>query len=266
MSVTDGTDGAQEGTAMSDTGALDQGASTGASAESTGEPSPCSEVHPEHLLLQAQADIEALSHLREVRGNLTITGGVTSLQGLGCLETVRGSLLIEQTQGLQDLTGLDRLADIGGQLVVTRNPNLQSLEGLSSLRFVSVIRLVRNGLTTLGLSHLQAAKTIVIGECALEGDPRSPAGEPLLEDFDGLESLLALQSVEVYDSPMLASLSGLEAFAERGGSLGSLQLWLNETLDAAAVAAVTDAFDGVHVDVCGNEDENADNCFCPPPS
>ncbi len=240
-----------------------ESSSSGPLGESSGEPSPCTEVHAGDLVLEGQADNEALSRLREVQGNVTITGDVTCLEGLGCLETIRGSLLIQRTQGLHSLAGLDRLAEIGDVLWVTNNADLESLEGLTALRFVAVIRLGGNRITSLGLSQLQAVDTIAIGDCFYDGTHAT--GEPLLEDFDGLQSLLAVVHVQIYDAPMLRSLSGLEAFAERGGALGLLTLWRNAELDPAAVADVVDASVGLNVDACGNQGEPTDACSCGPP-
>ena len=204
--------------------------------------------------------MEAASLLREVSGNVIITGDIASLASLGCLETIEGALSIRDTQGLRDLAGLHAVTDIGGQLSIHGNPELESLAGLSNLRYASWIHLSGNGITHLGLDRLQATNSIAIGDCLPEG-----TGEPLLEDFDGLESLLALSSVAVYSSPRLTGFSGLQAFAQRGGSLNILKLWFNEQLDPEAISEVTEAFKGVSVDTCGNGGDNQDECFCPPP-
>ncbi|MGH1345328.1 MAG: hypothetical protein ACRBN8_27445 [Nannocystales bacterium] len=250
--------GATEGSGM-----VPEASTQGASEETGGESSVCTEVHIGDLVLSTQDDVEASARLREVQGSLTISGNVASLAALGCLETIAGGLTVDETRGLRNLEGLGQLADVGGWLTATSNPDLESLEGLSSLRFVSWIYLGRNGLTHLGLSDLQAAEGIVVGGCSLDGARDS--GEPLLVDFDGLDALLALGVVAIYESPMLMRLSGLEAFAQRGGQILSLSLWFNEQFDLGSVTDATDLFEGTHIDACGNEGQSTERCFCPPP-
>ncbi len=238
-----------------------ESSTTQASSDTSGASSPCPEVLEGDLILETQEDVEAASLLREVNGNVTITGDITNLESLGCLETIQGYLSIRDTQGLLDLAGLHAVTDIGGQLGVYDNPELETLAGLSTLRYASWIHLSGNGITHLGLDRLQATNVITIGDCLPES-----TGEPLLEDFDGLESLLALGAVEIFGSPRLAGFSGLQAFAQRGGSLNRLKLWFNEQLEPETITEVTEAFGEVSVDVCGNGGGSQDECFCPSPS
>ena len=234
--------------------------SASASSTDSGGATPCSEVVEGDLELDAQADLEAVRSVREIEGTLAITGSVVDLEALGCLESIRGSLQIHDTAGLGDLSGLEGLTHVGGQLWVARNPDLASLDGLSSLRFASWINLSHNGITHLGLPALQATDSITIGDCLPEDE-----GEPLLEDLDGLDALLALTTVSVHHAPNLAALSGLQAFAERGGSVAIVKLWFNEQLDPATIDALTDADPGISLDACGNAGQSTERCWCPPP-
>ncbi len=117
-----------------------------------------------------------------------------------------------------------------------------------------------NGLTELGLHALQATDGITIGDCL-----STDGVDSMLQDFDGLESLLAIGRVSIHHSPQLTSFSGLHDFAERGGSLVSVRLWFNEQLEPEAIDAVDDAFGGLILDLCGNAGEDPKQCFCPPP-
>lgn len=259
--VASSTEAPSAGSSLTSDSVADSTSSSVSTDDGSGEPSPCTESHVGDLVLATQADVEAQGFLREVQGTLTITGAVTSLDPLGCLETIRGHLYVQETHGLQDLIGLGRLAEIGGQLHATQNPGLQSLAGLTSLRFIQVLRLSQNGLTSLELSDLQAAGEIVIGGwCGAGGE-----GEPLLEDFDSLDSLLAISRVTIYDSPSLTGLSGIEAFAERGGSMSGLELWFNEQLAPGLIAEVANTFaQHVYVDACENGGETDNPCSCKP--
>ena len=140
------------------------------------------------------------------------------------------------------------------------NAELESLAGLESLRHAAFILVSGNGLTHLGLPALQGSDGITIGDCFSDDGVDS-----MLEDFDGLESLLAVGSVSIHHSPQLTSLSGLQDFAQRGGSLPTLRLWFNERLEAETIDALNDAFGGLVLDVCGNEGDSPRECSCPPP-
>lgn len=219
----------------------------------------CPDVLAGDLRLDTAQSVEAARGIRHVTGSVFITGEVESLEPLGCLESIDGALSINATS-LRDLGGLEALTEIGDQLWVHANPELESLGRLQSLRFAASIRMSGNGLTELGLSQLQGTREIVIGDCISDDGVDS-----MLQDFAGLESLLGIGTVSIHHSPELTALSGLHAFAERGGSLSILRLWVNEQLDPATISELSDAFGGVSLDVCGNAGDDPEKCFCPPP-
>ncbi|MBL4689215.1 MAG: hypothetical protein JKY37_31775 [Nannocystaceae bacterium] len=218
----------------------------------------CAEIYEGTLVLEGQAAVDAMGQLGEVTETLTISGEVTNLSALGCLRTVRGELRVTDTSGLQGLSGLSVLSELGS-LRVTDNPDLVSLEGLDALRFVPRIALHGNGLTTLGLSQLQAANNLTIGECSVQ----APRGEPLLTDLDGLESLLAIGNVSVYGTPRLTNVSGLRSFAERNGVLPSMLFWFNAALESELVIGLADELGAYSASTCGNLGEDPRRCACP---
>lgn len=84
-------------------------------------------------LIEDMEDVEGLAGYPVVSGNLTINGSVTSLDGLQCLTTIEGSLVIGSTD-LVTLDGLNSLETINSSLFITSNESLEDiLSGLESL-------------------------------------------------------------------------------------------------------------------------------------
>ncbi|MCP4198012.1 MAG: hypothetical protein GY762_12760 [Proteobacteria bacterium] len=126
-------------------------------------------------------DLARLAGCREVVGNLIIGGtSLSSLEGLECLTTVKGSLSITSNQNLSNLKGLEQLssigrdlriefntalidlkgfekvAGIGGYCSISNNPSLQSLDGLIGLHSIgSYVSIIGNqSLTSLSIPSL----------------------------------------------------------------------------------------------------------------
>lgn len=69
-------------------------------------------------------DLTRLAGYTELYGNLTIIAeGVTSLEGLECLETIMGDLEITGTK-IENLDGLNNLTQLGGRLIIRNNNEL----------------------------------------------------------------------------------------------------------------------------------------------
>ncbi len=88
------------------------------------------------LTLRSQTDIDGFN-FTEVTGNLTINdvtaGDITNLDGLSELSQIGGNLTITSNATLTSLSGLDALTDIGGFLDISANTSLASLNGLEML-------------------------------------------------------------------------------------------------------------------------------------
>jgi hypothetical protein len=73
----------------------------------------CDETLPMAPTIATQADVDKLSKVRRIVGDLRISGtGITSLASLKCLRQIDGALLIDRT-GLPDLDGLEKLTFVG---------------------------------------------------------------------------------------------------------------------------------------------------------
>jgi hypothetical protein len=77
-------------------------------------------------------------------GNLTITGSVTSLVGLGNIEYISGTLSI-YSSNITSTTGFTNLNKIGGSFYLGYNQNLLSINGWQALEYVGgIVSIVAN--------------------------------------------------------------------------------------------------------------------------
>ena len=179
---------------------------------------------------------------KAVRGDLRITGVVTTLEPLAALRSVSGTLAVESAPELDSLDGLERLHavsdlvlsqnaeldDIGalGSLKAVRtvtvksNPELENLRGLEGVHALERLTIERNGIFTLkGLGNLQRVDVFV-----LEKNRR-------LVDARALSGVLEAGEVVLVDNSRLAGYSGVlpnlrrrPSFAEvRGNPLSALE-------------------------------------------
>lgn len=154
------------------------------------------------------SDLEPLSQLRLVDGELRVTSYLGSLAGLEALESV-DALTIQNSNmsSLEPLRSLRRIDNNGrvrtGMLQLTQNPGLTSLAGLGSIEELEGVEISENlALTTLAGLNVPAQLSTV-----------SIRSNPLLTDVVGLANLQLVETMEIEDSPSLPSL----------GSLSSLQ-------------------------------------------
>ena len=257
-------DATSAATAESTTTSATDTSSDSSGSATTGDASPCVDVHDGDLLVDDTTDLATLVTIREVTGSVTISRSELSLvdlSTLGCLERIGGNLIVDETPVLADLTGLGRLSYLGKILIVQRNADLTSLEGLDSLRYVPYIH-VNSGpsLERLGLHALQAVDTITIGSC--DSDASLPGSVPSLSEIDAMDEMLSLGRLEVFGPNTLTSLDGLRELAERRVHVGSLRFWMNPDLPIAEIDDVAGAL-GASIDACANLGQPVEDCFCP---
>ncbi|MBN2718475.1 MAG: hypothetical protein JXX14_21705 [Deltaproteobacteria bacterium] len=130
--------------------------------------------------LRITADSSAninLPNLKSVSGNLLIVGNdspsptsLTTLTGLGALESVGGTLYIQNTALLSDLSALTSLTSVGA-LNIAGNASLTSLSDLSWLTTVSSLWITDNPvLSNPGLDSLSS----LTGDFAIYSNPALP--------------------------------------------------------------------------------------------
>jgi hypothetical protein len=201
---------------------------------------------------------------KAVRGDLRITGAVTSLGPLASLRAVSGTLVVESTPELDSLDGLEQvhavsdlvlnhnaeLDDIGalGSLKAVRsvtlkgNPELGSLRGLEGIEALERLTIEQNGIFTLrGLGNLQK-----VGVFILEKNRR-------LVDARALSGVQSAGEVVLVDNSRLAGYSGVlpnlrhrPSFADvRGNRLCALE---TAHLTATPNASSPSRFSGIDTD------------------
>jgi len=104
---------------------------------------------------------------------------ITNLYGLNVLDSIGGSLIIEQNDQLISLNGLDSLNSIGGDLIIQYNYYLNSLDGLQNLETI-------NG--DLNVVYTDAA-IIALNSLDSVGGNFMLGGNNNLTDLTGLENL-----------------------------------------------------------------------------
>jgi len=150
---------------------------------------------PEHILHgslltsgpDAEQDLAAVAHCREIRGSLRIMrANVTHVSALAALEAVAGDVRLDGNSSLGNIDGLQNLRTVGKDLLIRSSPELRSLDKLQNL-------------TTVGR-------------------------DLWLEDLDvgtlaGLDSLFAVGGDLLFRRMHFADLTGLSSLASVGGKL-----------------------------------------------
>ncbi|TPV93049.1 MAG: hypothetical protein B7733_22550 [Myxococcales bacterium FL481] len=140
------------------------------------------------ILIETQAQLDALAGCRVVEGSLKIHGGdVHTLAPLADLECVSNRLYIEGLWGqppprLTTLDGLEKLSEVGWGLTISGLPELADVSALGQLHHVdrSVQFRDLDALESLhGLERLRDAGSLIIADL------------PILRDLKGLSGLTA---------------------------------------------------------------------------
>jgi len=203
-----------------------------------------------------ELSLTALSHLRQVRGDLEIVG-VSSFAGLEALEQV-GNLRLSQL-GSTDLTALSQLRRVlwessgkgSGFIDIRENPNLQSLAGLEGVTVWSDLQLLDNPTlaSLVGLSGPPFPGLVNLTKLPALRDVRAldfaSTIQTLYISYTGLESLEGLTlgatiSINVEHNPALESLNwlgGLRSvdFLRIQGNDSLIEIYLSKLEQARAI-------------------------------
>jgi hypothetical protein len=168
--------------------------------------------------LETDRDVQAFAGCGAVRGDLKISGAVTTLAPLASVQSVSGALEVESALELDSLDGLEQLRsvsdlvlagnaeldDIGAlgsleavrSITLAKNPELRDLRGLESVRELERLTIEKNGIFTLrGLSNLEKVGVLRLENNRLLNDARSLSG--------------VLDADEVVNNSRLAGYSGI---------------------------------------------------------
>lgn len=171
--------------------------------------------------------LSGLSHIKTVGSNLTLSGlmSINSLAGLESLDSI-GGLTVRYCKGLTDIVGLGHLNSIGGSVMIEHNDNLISLSGLSSLIEIKGELNLRsnesltnmnglNSLTSLGGITLKRNPNFTIEPNFVFGLDSIPGKvlfyeQPGITDLNILTGIKSIGRLYIYDCQDLVSLNGLE--------------------------------------------------------
>jgi len=189
-------------------------------------------MHVGNINLAAGDDTDWLKCVNVVVGDIFVDGAVDAgaLAGLVDLQVLAGVLTINDNPVLTDLGPLACLRS-AGEVQILGAPALTDMSALAGLEDTRLIFLRATGLTGLpelpaltGLQRLMLFGNPALTDLTGAGTWKISSDEfalavrdnPVLADLVGVEGLFAqakdasLLSVEVYDSPALTSLAGLE--------------------------------------------------------
>lgn len=246
------TGGGDGGSSLTGAGSLSGGADS-----SFGTDAGCFEVVDGALSVDEGTDLEWLSTVREVTGQLTILSfsGTRDLGELRCLQSVGGAMAVRGNPNLESLAGLEMIRDVDDFLIVTENPRLRTLD--IPLERVRRLQVSSNpSLESLGLSMVQEMELLEVGyiNCPEFPDPETGltpvigGDNPLLQGVDGLESLRSDSVFLIAGQSGLVSTEGIVEVAESyqqqfpDGQVGvQSKFWGNPSLSEAEVSRVFDA-------------------------
>ncbi len=193
---------------------------------------PCGGVLEGDFAVENTADLETLAGYSQITGSLAIEEtGLSSIEGLECLTSIGGDLVIRENSQLGSLTGLDGLAHVGGNVRIVLVP-ITDLDGLGSLAWVGEsFRLTDCGQLD-SLAGLDALSAIGLG--------LRIASNSSLTSLDGLEGLDWLGfEIDIHSNPSLADLGGLADIGFLGLG-GRITVAGNASLATCAAVAVRD--------------------------
>jgi hypothetical protein len=131
---------------------------TAGESTDSGDPSvPARRCPPPDGAIKSDAELEAYAGCTTIEGSVQIEGpGVGSLVALQHVEEIEGSLLIGQDTALRSLEGLGALRTLGGSLVLQNNAELTDASALSGLTEAHSLIAFGSPL----LTHLPVAATV----------------------------------------------------------------------------------------------------------
>lgn len=227
------------------------------------------------MSIASDADIASLEDVRVVSGALEVTGDVSSLAALHCLEVVEGPLIIEGTTELEDLSGLENLA-AAESLTLKFNDSITTTRGLGLERLFAkptALSSSSNGsrseiwgnhvLTDVRFESLREGGAFFFGRCgpAGVGVGNDALVELTASTFPVLDSAVLLY---LTSHPSLRSLDGLIGTLAAQSSFVLVQFFDNPELDSSLLRDLWESsgLDGGMLSTCGNMGDT-EVCDCP---
>lgn len=125
-------------------------------------------------------DTQGMSNLVKIGGSLSVTGKLSSINGLVSLTTINGNLSISETD-MSTISGINQLQTINGDIEISNNSVLKNISGFNCLTNCANISITDNS---------------------------------KLEDISGLNGLTNCTNISITDSPNLYNFESLETAAQ----------------------------------------------------
>jgi Receptor L domain len=183
----------------------------------------CDDVLATAPTIATQADVDKLSKVKRIVGNLQISGtGITSLAGLKCLQQLDGSLLINNTS-VTSLQGLEALTFVSSNNYYTYGVQVTNNSLLDTASLPSVLA-VGTGQNNYYQSLLQITSNPVLSSFA--ADAIESAGLNFVSNGAAstgtaisMAALKSAQSITIQQNPALKDVAGFGALERVVGAL-----------------------------------------------
>ncbi|HET7546094.1 MAG TPA: hypothetical protein VFK05_39770 [Polyangiaceae bacterium] len=176
----------------------------------------CDETLASSPTIASQADVEKLSKVRRIVGNLQVSGtGITSLASLKCLQQLDGALVISNTS-LTSLKGLDSLTFVGSTTYYTYGVQISSNSLLDTASLPAVLAIGMRQANYTYQSYFQVQSNAVLSEFAADaiesaGLVFTSNGTAATETKISMSALRRAQSLSLQQNAALKNVDGLGA-------------------------------------------------------
>lgn len=200
---------------------------------------------PDGINLSSQLEIDNFQivypNCTEIEGNVIINddepNDINNLDGLKCIISIGGYLVIKENNKLTNLVGLENLRSIGRNLEIEYNSTLSEISALSNLSTVGGKLQITNNKRLIGLNGLNnlssVTGTIRINSCnelvsltgltnlQSIGNGLSIGGNPKLTNLNGLENITSIVGfLGIGNNASLTNIDGLKNITSIGSVLG----------------------------------------------
>ena len=162
------------------------------------------------------------------------------LNFISSVTRITGDMQISYCPNIVDLTGIDQLDTINGSLILENNPKLLSCHGMEGLP--SLINITVNGNSSMqSLTGLENVST-VSGKLTVLSNPQLTS----LQGLNGIETITG--GLDIYGNPLLSNLNGLTSLKSLPGILSLTNL--PELTSLAGLSQLKDTVNSIYITKC----------------
>lgn len=215
------------------------------------------------ITLSTQQEVEDFgsNDYNVIKGNMTITGSVTSLLPLQTIEIIEQGLSLENTSNLNNFEGLNNLKTIGyinySGFKVENNDQLENFSGLNNLELVQGETTIKNNPNLITLEGLDSLTDVYGGDFRIQNCHalQNLAGlenlgfvdyflylfdNSLLNDISALNKLYFVKRIYIDNNDSLEIINGFEALINTEGLIVENNENLTHILGFDVLASISD--------------------------